>query len=170
MSTSQLINLSDSERSQLEALLKQTPHARDHRRISAILKIADGDTPELVADALAVHRVTIYRWIDRYLSQRRAVDLVEKPRSGRPSKLRSLSEATLECLLSRSPEDFGYRATTWTVALLCSHIEQQYGIHVSDEAMRQRLHRQNYRWKRPRYVYHETDPHKGQKKGASFQR
>jgi transposase len=135
----------------------------------AVLKIAANESPELVADALGVARASIYRWIERFNTHMRGEDLLEQSRSGRPAKLRSLSEEALERLLSRSPEDFGYRATTWTVALLCAHIEQQYGIRVSDEALRRRLHRQNYRWKRPRYVYHETDPHKGQKKGASFE-
>jgi transposase len=167
MANTRLVRLRSGQRAALERLLGRTKDARNHRRILAILKIAANEPPELVADALGVARASVYRWIERYNTHMRGKDLLEQPRSGRPAKLRSLSEDELECLLSRSPEDFGYRATTWTVALLCSHIQRRYGIHVSDEAMRRRLHRQNYRWKRPRYVYHKTDPHKGQKKGAS---
>ncbi|HVX90659.1 MAG TPA: winged helix-turn-helix domain-containing protein [Candidatus Paceibacterota bacterium] len=169
MDDTRLVRLNAQQRVALEQLLARTKDARSYRRVMAILKIAANESPELVAEALGVGRASVYRWIERYNTRMHGEDLLEQRRSGRPSKLRSLSETALEHLLSRSPEDFGYRATTWTVALLCTHIAQEYGIHVSDEAMRQRLHRQNYRWKRPRYVYHETDPRKGQKKGASFQ-
>jgi transposase len=133
MSSYQLIELSGKERSQLEALLKQTEHVRNSRFIVALLKIADGDSPELVADALDVNLVTVYRWIDHYNSRRQAVDLLERLRGGRPSTLRALDEQKLEQLLEQSPEHHGYRATAWSVMLLRSHVRS---ILVSRSAMR----------------------------------
>jgi transposase len=169
MRTDRLIELSDAEYAQLTTLLSRTRQARSNRRIVALLKIADGEPPELVADALEVSLTTIYRWIERYARRRNAADLLEHARSGRPSVLRMLGERTIEQLLEHSPERYGYRATAWTVALLGAHIGRHFGIHVSDETLRRHLHQHDYRWKRPRHVYHEADPHKGQKKGASFQ-
>ncbi len=164
-----LLELTDEERAELETQQARTRDARTHRRLAAILKIAAGDPPDLVADALDVHIATVYRWIERYAHQYDSDDLLERPRSGRPRKLQALDDHTLEQLLTASPEQYGYRATAWTVALLRSHIHQHFNLIVSDETLRRRLHQQEYRWKRPRYVYRDADPHKGQKKGASFQ-
>jgi transposase len=56
-------------------------------------------------------------------------------------------------------------ATTWTVPLLTAHLGQAHGCVVSERTLRRRLHEYGWRWKRPRYVYHERAPHVAQKKG-----
>lgn len=165
-----LIELNDTERERLNDALKQVKDIRSYRRIVAMLKLDAGESPELVAEALEVHLATVYRWIDRYCRQHSANDLLEQPRSGRPSLLGNLSDKHLDQLLRHSPQYFGHRATSWTVALLTTELQRQFGIAASDETLRRRLHRQQYRWKRPRYRYRDPDPHKGQKKGASLQR
>jgi transposase len=170
MRDTRLIELSDSERLALTTLERQTKQARSNRRIRALLKLDAGDPPELVAEALDVNLVSVYRWAKRYVRNRRAEDLLEGQRSGRPSLLSALDAQRIDQLLADSPERHGYRSTIWTVALLGGHIQRHFGIRVSDETLRRYLHQHDYRWKRPRYVYHTPDPHKGQKKGASFQR
>ena len=169
MGQTQRLTLSESERAELQALQRQARDVRMYRRLSALLKVDQGDPPELVAEALDVNRASVYRWIERYCRHRHAGDLQENSRSGRPSLLRSVDEKQFDTLLSASPQQYGYRSTIWTVALLRGHLQRDFGISVSDETLRRHLHRQNYRWKRPRYIYHETDPHKGQKKGGSSQ-
>lgn len=169
MRATRLIELSDAERFELVAVGKQTPHAREHRRIEALLKLDDGEPPELVADALGVSRATVYRWITRYTNERRVDDLLDGSRSGRPSALRGIDPEQIEQLLADSPEHYGYRSTIWTAALLGGHLQREFGISVSPETLRRHLRRQHYQWKRPRYAYKTPDPHVGQKKGASFQ-
>jgi transposase len=56
-------------------------------------------------------------------------------------------------------------ATTWTVPLLTAHLGQVHGCMVSERTLRRRLHEYGWRWKRPRYVYHERAAHVAQKKG-----
>lgn len=169
MRDTRLIKLSDTERFELATLERQTRDARNNRRIRAVLKLDAGDPPEHVAEALDVNLVTVYRWAKRYVRDRHAKDLLECSRSGRPSSLSALDAREIEQLLADSPERHGYRSTIWTVTLLGGHIKRHFGIVVSDETLRRYLHQRDYRWKRPRYVYHTPDPHKGQKKGASSQ-
>lgn len=169
MGQTQRLILSQSEQADLQRLQRIVRDVRTHRRISAVLQVGQGDPPELVAEAFDVNRASVYRWIERYSRHRRAEDLLESSRSGRPSPLHALEDQQIKELLAASPEKQGYRSTLWTVALLRGHIQRHFGIAVSDETLRRYLHRLKYRWKRPRYIYQPTDPHKGQKKGASFQ-
>lgn len=165
-----LKHLTARERRELEHTARHDRDARVYRRAMAILHIDDGDHPETVAEALGVSQMSVYRWIDRYNKEQPAAALRDRPRSGRPRKLASISDEEFDKLVATSPLSLDYMAYTWTVPLLRGHIERTYGITLSDETVRRRLHRQEYRWKRPRYVYIETDPHKGQKKGGSFAR
>lgn len=164
-----LIMLSPSEHRALERLLSETRDAHNYRRILSVLRLARGDSPEHVAETLSVAVASIYRWAERYNSRRRADDLCDRQRSGRPPKLDAHAEARLRGLLTKTPESFGYQSHSWTVALLRSHLAAHDGISVSQETLRRRLHQMNFRWKRPKHVYSTTDPHKGQKKGGSFQ-
>jgi len=169
MGQTQRLNLSQHERAELLQLQRDVKDVRTYRRISALLKVDQGDPPELIAEELDVNRASVYRWIERYCRHRRADALLEQNRSGRPSPLDALDVEHFEALLSTSPEQYGYGSTVWTVALLRGHLHRDFGIAVCDETLRRYLHQQEYRWKRPRYIFHETDPHKGQKKGGSFQ-
>jgi transposase len=163
-----LEQLTARERRELEDAARHERDARVYRRAIAILHINDGDHPETVADALGFSQQWVYRWIRRYNEKRSVDGLRDRPRSGRPSVLASISDEEFNRLVAQSPLSLDYMAFTWTAPLLRGHIERTFGIKLCDETVRRRLHRQEYRWKRPRYVYIETDPHKGQKKGESF--
>lgn len=165
-----LKHLTARERRKLEETSRQTKDARVYRRAMAILHIDDGDHPEAVADALGVSQMSVYRWINRYNAERSTAALEDRPRSGRPPVMASISDEEFDQIVAQSPLSLDYRAFAWTVPLLRGHIERTYKISLSDETVRRRLHRQEYRWKRPRYVYFETDPSKGQKKGESYAR
>ena len=160
--------LTARERRKLEETSRRTKDARLYRRTMAILRIDAGDHPEAVADALGVSQMSVYRWITRFNDERSVEALADRPRSGRPPLMAAISDEQFAALLQQSPLSLGYMAFTWTVPLLRGHIERTFGITLSDETVRRRLHRQEYRWKRPRYVYIETDPSKGQKKGESY--
>jgi transposase len=169
MERHKLKQLTASERRELEDCRRHERDARVYRRALAILRIDDGDHPASIADALDVSQNWVYRWIGRYNATRSVDGLRDRPRSGRPPVLEQISDEQFEGIVEESPLAFGYTAFQWTVPLLRGYIEQEFDLHASDETVRRRLHRQAYRWKRPRYVYIETDPHKGQKKGGSFE-
>ena len=53
------------------------------------------------------------------------------------------------------------------VALLAQHLGRRYGCPIAARTLRRRMRALGLRWKRPRYVYAERDPHRAQKKGGS---
>jgi transposase len=45
------------------------------------------------------------------------------------------------------------------------HLQEVYGIEVSEMTLRRRMQTMGLRFKRPKYFYSEKDPNRAQKKG-----
>jgi hypothetical protein len=58
--------------------------------------------------------------------------------------------------MEHSPDEWGYRAVSWTVPLLRDHLERQWGQKPSENQLRQRLQELDYVWKRPRHALRES--------------
>ena len=75
----------------------------------------------------------------------------------------------LEQVLATDPHACGQHATGWTVPLLRSELAAA-GYAVSARTIRRTLHRQGWRWKRPKYVLGRPDPDYAPKKMRSLPR
>jgi transposase len=146
--------LTRRERSCLRELITHTTEARALRRAQALLWLAQGDSPDDVADRLRVSRQTLYNWADRFrdrsgsdLSQR----LADAPRSGRPCTAQGIIEPLLDQVIDDDPRDRGYQATVWTAPLLRRYLADQYHIAVSRQSVSAASDRLELRWKRPRH-------------------
>jgi transposase len=93
----------------------------------------------------------VYNWVKVYGSTRNPSTLIDRPRSGRPTFWSEDRQAILREALSRSPDDWGYKAVNWTVSLLREHIERIGGRKPCDSTVRRELHRLDYVWKRYRH-------------------
>jgi transposase len=153
------------DRRRLRQAMQQAASARLFRRLQAVLHVAEGKSITRVAMGAGVDRSTVHRWVERYQQSRRVEDLADVPSPGRPPQADELDEALLARVLAEDPRKHGLLATTWTVPLLTAHLGQVHGSVVSERTLRRRLHEYGWRWKRPRYVYHERAAHVAQKKG-----
>jgi transposase len=145
--------------------MQQAASARLFRRLQAVLRVTEGEPAAQAAYGAGVDRSTVHRWVERYRQSRRVEDLADVPSPGRPSQADELNEALLRQVLAEDPREHGLLATTWTVPLLAAHLGQVHGCVVGERTLRRRLHEYGWRWKRPRYIYHERAPHIAQKKG-----
>ena len=136
-----------------------------YRRLEAVLLVAEGQAVSEAARRVRAARLSVQRWVARYLCARDPQVLADRVRPGRPRVAAVLTPERLAALLATDPRTLGYRATTWTAPLLAQHLRSREGVAVSDRTLRRRLREQHYRWKRPRYVYHARAPHVAQKKG-----
>jgi transposase len=155
--------LADRRRS--EPALPAAREARLRRRLEAVLLVAEGQTVSEAARRVRAARLSVRRWVERYLTARDAATLADRPRRGRPRSAPRLTPRRLAAALARDPRRCGYRATTWTVPLLGHYLRRRCGVMVSARTLRRRLHEAGYRWKRPRYVYAGRAAHLAQKKG-----
>jgi transposase len=148
--------------------LRDATDLRTFRRSQAVLLVARGFAVPAVAEFTGAKPAAIYGWVRRYCRAHRSDSLVDAPRSGRPLAANAITDARIVREFRRDPLRLGYSTTGWTVALLAKHLARKYGCPISARTLRRRMRRLGLRWKRPRYVYAEKDPHRAQKKGGSF--
>jgi transposase len=149
----------------LQSALQKVWDKRTFLRLRAVLLVAQGKAVYTVAKLLGRTARAIYYWVDTYLNTHNPQDLLESPRSGRPRVAKTLTEEHILAALTENPLHLGYHTTVWTVALLAAHLNHCHGAAISPRTLRRRMKQAGLRFKRPRYVYSEKDPHRAQKKG-----
>jgi transposase len=159
------VHFSGHDRRRLTKAMSSASELRLFQRAQAVLRVAEGYTVAEAAHLAGVDRASVYRWTQRYWAARNPQDLADAPRSGRPRLAPLLTEQQLAQILAHDPRQDGYQATSWTVPLLVTHLRQHDQCSLSEDTLRRRLHEYEYRWKRPRYVFHQRDPQVAQKKG-----
>lgn len=146
------ISLNAAEERQSRETLQHPHHVRQYRRSLAVLEFARGKPVHEVAQSLHVTRQSIYNWVMRFCHTGRCAALVDRPRTGRPSRADGTADTFLQELMGMQPTQCGYRATCWTVSLLQDQLRQHLNQVFCKETLRRVLHRLGYVWKRPRYV------------------
>ena len=157
------LEVTESERIDLEAAAAAEPVVRRWRRFRAVLLLAEGHAPAAVAHALQCSRASVYAWAARW----RAVGVAglrEGDHGGGRVKLGAAGEAALEGLLASDLQARGHQATGWTVPLLRTELARA-GTEVGERTVRRALKRLGYRWKRPQYVLGRPDPAYAEKRG-----
>jgi transposase len=132
------VDLSEAERSELEALLRGGRRAARTLKRAQILLAADAGMPdETIAQSLGVGGSTVYRTKRRFVEGNLDKALHEEPRPGAARKLSAQEEALLVATAcSRPPEG----RARWTIELLAGEIvrlTEHDGI--SRETVRRRL-------------------------------
>jgi transposase len=146
--------------------LAQATDLRFFRRVQAVLLLARGFSIPEVAPITAAKPNAVYRWLRLYLRTHQPDALRDAPRSGRPRVASRITDARIVREFRRDPLRLGYNTTGWTVALLTKHLGRKYACPISARTLRRRMRDLGLRWKRPRYVYADKDPHRAQKKGG----
>jgi transposase len=163
------INLTCSQRQELQHLARRGRDAQGVRRAQGLLWLDQGEHPITVAQRLGVTRESVYAWVRRLQHQggrALAEKLMEQPRSGRPSEKRQAVQEMVQQVMDTQPSQYGYQAEGWTAALRRQHLETTEAIEVSDATVRWCLKGMGYWWKRPRYVLARRDPFWRQAKGG----
>ena len=136
-----LVTLTETEREQLEELLRSGTHAtRKVTRARILLKAADGWQDQAIAEALNIGRATVERTRQRFVEENLAA-LDERPRPGNKPKLDAKAEARLIAeACSAAPEG----RERWTLQLLADRVVQlQLAESYSYEAVRRVLKKTN---------------------------
>src|SRR4051794_30373036 len=132
------VDLSDAERSDLEALLRGGRHAARKLKRAQILLAADAGMPdETIAQSLGVGGSTVYRTKRRFVEGNLDKARHEDPRPGAARKLSAQEEALLVATAcSRPPEG----RARWTLELLAGEMVRLTAHEsLSRETVRRRL-------------------------------
>jgi transposase len=158
------VTLTAAQRAALEAAARAEKRTRAWKRYQAVLLLAEGQPPAVVAHNVKCGVSSVYNWAATWRRDGVA-GLAEGPHPGAARRLEAAGKALLEALLERDPQGRRHRATNWTVPLLRTELAQT-GYAVSGRTVRRALHRLGYRWKRPQYVLGRPDPEYEAKKGG----
>jgi transposase len=157
MNVRYIVELSDDERVQLDALIaapKIGPQMRT--RAQLLLACGRGVPDATVAEALSCGTSTIYRTKKRFVEEGLEAALHELPREGGKRKLAALEEAKLVALACSQPPVGRGR---WTLELLADEIVRLTDHEtISKETIRRRLGENDLKpWRRKMWCIAELD-------------
>ena len=104
--------------------------------------------PEL-ATLFGMSRATVRFWVRRFNAYGPA-GLYDESRRGRPRKLGPHGLETMLTMLQDDPQQAGYLATFWTIAMLALAVLHRLGVRLSASALRGIVRELGLRWGRPR--------------------
>jgi len=155
----------DAESQELQRMTRQEIGRVGQRAQMVLLSAQQRTVPE-IATIFAVKYKTVRKWLRRFDAHGPA-GLYDEVRSGRPRKLTAAVQDNLVKLIRQDPEQAGYLATFWTVAMLALAVAEQLSVYLSVSSIRQALHAAGLGWGRPRLAMPaKTDPAKAQKQWA----
>ena len=93
---------------------RQERGVRNWRRYQAIRLLAQGQTPEEVAEAVGCRMSSVYNWVVAW-KHRGNAGLHEEHHGGHMWRLDGAGQRELETLLETDPHERGEQATEWTV-------------------------------------------------------
>jgi putative transposase len=129
------VSLSDSERQQVQKLLKSGTHpARVLTRARALLW-AETQTDVEIAEGLDIAKKTVENLRQRYVESGLEAALYERARSGRPPKLTPKDRASITALACSDPPE-GY--ARWSLSLLA---ERAVALELVEEISRDSVNR-----------------------------
>lgn len=142
------------------------------RRAQILLASAHGHKPAAIAATYGCTDQTVRNVIhDFHLRGTAALHACSTARHDQHPIFDQAGRDALRDLLHRSPRDFGKATSLWTLALAAEvAYEQKLTPHqVSDETIRQALHRLKVGWKRAKHWITSPDPaYAAQKNGCSI--
>jgi transposase len=127
-----------------------------------VIMSTEGHSPIKIAKALKRNPHTVRKWLRRY--DKEGKDGLQRRYSpGRPNDARKQVKNTIEKILKRSPLEFGYQESLWTVALMVHYLNSSQGLTVSEDTVTRALKEMGYTYKRPRKCIGDSAPTKEEK-------
>jgi transposase len=120
--------------------LPRTAQMLEQVRLLAVLRLAEGWTPQDVAEFLGVSMRSVRRW-RHDVRLRGEAGLAPKPGRGRTPKLDDEQAARVLSWLDHSALDLGFATERWTAPRLASLIAQRLGVQFNHRYLNDWLQR-----------------------------
>lgn len=143
--------LSPSQKQALRSLHSTTRDGRVRDRIKSVIHASNGWSPEEIADALLIHENTVRQHLKEYAEEQKL-----KPENGGSNSLLT-EEQTRELVEHLTHTTYAH------TYLICTHIQQTYGVAYSVAGLNKWLHKNGFSYKKPKGVPHKFDSEKQDK-------
>jgi transposase len=156
------IRLTEKQRKHLKKIYK-TEKGRASERAHVVLLYMEDYSISEIATICLCDRNTVSAVLKRF-EERRFEGLYDQERSGAPRTLNQEDEAYLFYCLRKSPIEFGYYTTVWTVSLMIYHLHKRRNKDISESALKDFLDNHSWRFKRPKHIPPDGEPLKEEEK------
>ena len=127
-------------------------------RKRAVAAVQAGESPEVVARAMGVNRVTIYVWLALYRAGGWS-KLDARKRGGRKPKLDAKAiQWIYDTVTMKQPLQFQFPFALWTSKMLCAVIAKKFGIRFSKASVCRLLGQLGLSAQRPLWRAYQQDP------------
>jgi transposase len=140
----------------------------DHKTLTELRKrgvasVQDGQSPEIVAQALGINRVTIYGWLSRY--RHGGWDALDaKKRGGRTPKLDGPAlQWIYQTVTDKNPLQLKFTFALWTAKMIGQLIHQRFGIKLSKASVCRLLNQMGLTPQRPVWRAYQQKPEEVQR-------
>jgi len=160
------VKLTDKQLLKLKGKIRRTGSAAKRRRLNAVALYDAGQTMEQIAATLGCCVGTVSLDLARWRREGFA-GMASKPRGGSEPKLSEAQLQALEQALESPPSGGGYRAGTWSLALMVRFLTEQVAapkVHLG--TVGRRLIARGWRRLRPRLGIVRRDPKRKEKLAA----
>jgi putative transposase len=152
-----VLRLNGKRKGLVRRLARHSPTAAARRRYDVLLALGRGLPLRLVAEALDVSLSTVYRVRDLYVADG-VWGLVDGRSHRAPPKTTPEILKVLEELVESDPRQGGWNHTNWTCELLALALAKRTGVTLHRSWIHVVLHRQGFRWGRPRPSVRRLNP------------
>lgn len=142
--------LTETELLTIEQTIKKDSDLRVRQRAQIIRLLHKGYRPSEIADLLSISTGPVYYWHKRW--RRQGLEgLREKVHTGRPKIGDEAYHQKLEETLETDPQELGFAFTVWTPARLLAYLEQETGVVMHENTLRNLLAELDYVYRRPKH-------------------
>jgi len=143
--------LTKSEVAQIKRLIRSNEDARIVRRAQMIWLSSQGKKASEISKMWSITAATVLRTIQNF-NVGGLKSLADKPRKGRPRKTTDRYITLLKEAVSKSPRDFGYPFSSWTLDRLREHLGREAGTLLNPRYLSQLMARHGIVYRRPKHV------------------
>lgn len=127
-------------------------------RLRAVEQVGAGAHPEDVAQALGLHRKTVYGWLAKYREGGKGA-LLAKPVPGRPPKLAGAQLSRLYALIvGKDPRQMQFEFALWTREMVREVIRREFGVALSVVSVGRLLGKLGLSPQRPLHRAYQQNP------------
>lgn len=140
----------ESELAIIAKAVKSDKRPEVRQRAMGLRLLHEGQTPQEVAEIMAVSQPTVYTWHHRW-QENGLEGLANRPKSGRPRKADDEYVERLEEIIEQDPQELGYTFTIWTADRLRLHLEVLTGKLLGPTQFRALLKENKFVYRRPKH-------------------
>jgi transposase len=134
--------------------------AQEAIRLMAVERVREGESPSDVIASYGMNRTTIHKWLDRAKGKGAGLrKLKARKGTGRPRKLDAKQERQVfRWVNGKNPNQYGFDFGLWTRRIVCTLIEEKFGIRLSLASVGALLARLNLTAQKPLERAYQRDP------------